>query len=205
MTREASNIPALNSRHNLDTKTIYLTVTHHQPVLEVALSAGAGWAVTIPKATSSVGGALGAEKDELSLPSTTTCSTVSLIVLPSLTNFSEDQNGTTSFLGTLEPLSWVQTEVSAGETSPSLLSPQPGHADSHSQEDSQTGPTRPQGCFRGSYFLLSVFHAAVLLYSTPHPSQSQRPVEAELARLPFSEATGAPHDESPPEREELFN
>lgn len=60
-------------RHNLDTKTIYVTVTHHQPVLEVVLSAGAGWVVAIPKATSSVGGALGAE---LSLPRTT-CSTVS--------------------------------------------------------------------------------------------------------------------------------
>ena len=58
-------------RHKLDTKTICLTETHHQPVPEVALSAGASWAVTTPKATSSVGGALGAEKDELSLPSTT--------------------------------------------------------------------------------------------------------------------------------------
>ena len=144
-------------RHNLDTKTIYVTVTHHQPILEVALSAGAGWVVAIPKATSSVGGALG-----LSSPFPAPPAQLSLIVLPSLTSFSEDQNGTMSFLGILEPLSWVQTEVSTGEASPSLLSPQPGHADSHSQEDSQTGPTRPQGCFRGSYLLLSVLQAPSL-------------------------------------------
>ena len=106
-----------------------VSLTHHQPALEAALSAGAGWAVTIPKATSSAGGALGAEKDEFSLPSTTTCSTVSLIVLPSLTSFSEDQNGTMSFLGSLEPLSWVQTEVSSGETSPSLTQAPHVHKD----------------------------------------------------------------------------
>lgn len=116
MTKGGSECPGTElQRHKLDAKTICLTVTHHQPVLEAALSAGAGWAVTIPKATSSVGAQLS--------------STVSLIVLPSLTSFSEDQNGTTSFLGSLEPLSWVQTEVSSGETSPSLTQAPHVHKD----------------------------------------------------------------------------
>lgn len=205
MTKGGIERPSTELRRKLDTKTVYLTVTHPNPSWR-RLSAGAGRAVTIPrKAARPAEGAMRAKKNELSLPSTTTCSNVSLILLPPLASSPEGQNGAPSCLRSLQPLSWVRTEA-GGRERPSQASSAPHqderdgrhirrHADSHRWTSSQAGPTRPQGLPQ-RLLPPPEFPPCCCpppLLHCPVPARRKRAAEAESTRLPCSEATGAPH------------